>query len=111
MVTSVVWAAPRALSESVGLLQPEAMFMICAVTRNHVEGSPCSMLLPAVKSKLAPFAVIAMAADAELERNMEGFCDNPCLPQSLFNSNDRNAHLSSLQLMARQGTWEGKDSV
>lgn len=61
----VVWAASKALS--VDSLQPEAMFVVCTVTINHVEShDPCSCRL---KSKRAPCAVTSMAEDAYREQH------------------------------------------
>lgn len=60
-----LWSRPPlwALSGSVVLLHPGAMFVVCAVTRKHVEVHGWSVFLLTVKSQEATFSVTLIIAN------------------------------------------------
>lgn len=89
-----------------GLLHPEAVFVVHAVTRNHAEahdGAPMMVLPLTVKSKEATFAVVSMTADAQLRgRDVEGLCDKPGFPPTPQITAKTGSHQNELlQIMVR----------
>lgn len=90
MLVSVVQVASEGLVCIPGPLATKAVFVVCAVTGNHVEAQDPYLPLT-IKSKEARKAVRSMATEAQLrKRDMEVFCDNPYPFPPFLKSNSLN---------------------